>query len=148
MPLLNQGSINQRPAPHSLAEILFKTKIVNTQKRFECILSGRNKVKESEVMLKSQSFEFHSQLAGVMSSLNGVNISGGKERKDLGPEGITHQLILTQIDSLVPPAGVEYFTSTSLVPSLADQPGQVRYLWLLGNTIRTSHADNSFTCWF
>ncbi|KAL4574833.1 hypothetical protein LXL04_021672 [Taraxacum kok-saghyz] len=38
-------------------------------------------------------------LAGVMSSSNGANISGEKERKDLRREGITHQLILTQIDN-------------------------------------------------
>ncbi|KAL4580759.1 hypothetical protein LXL04_016961 [Taraxacum kok-saghyz] len=38
-------------------------------------------------------------LAGIMSSSNGANISGEKERKDLRREGITHQLILTQIDN-------------------------------------------------
>ncbi|KAL4567947.1 hypothetical protein LXL04_023543 [Taraxacum kok-saghyz] len=43
-----------------------------------------------------------SQLAGVMSSLNGVNISGGKERKDLGPEGITHQHLLLKSDGILP----------------------------------------------
>ena len=48
----------------------------------------------------------NSQLAGVMSSSNGANISGEKERKDLRRKGITHQLILTQIDSLVTLVGI------------------------------------------